>query len=508
MHHDKSRKLCVVGRSGWLLLAALGAGNAVCAEDKLIVAEPFAPSAGWALETDDAFVLTKAGCLEALARLNYSGELEPALATGWRQVSDTAWDFSIRSGVRFHNGEELTAEGVAAALNHVLSVDAPARAFSPKVVVSVVATDASTVRITTPSASVVLPHRLASPNTGILAPAAYAGERIDPVGTCSGPFKLVEHIPQQLLRLERNDDYWGGPVQLAAAELRFIPDGGVRATQVQTGEAHVSRNLPVASLQRLRTIGDVQVVTVETPRTNGLYFNNSKAPFSNAVLRKAVQSAVDVTAIAESIYEGSARPAVGPFAPDEPWAPRDAGVVSYDLETAKALLAEAGIEPGQLKTKLLAYSERAELPDLAAVVQAQLREIGIDVDIRVANYAAIEPELLAGNFDMFLLSRNHLADVADPIGFLTADYTCNGGYNLSKFCDQEVDRMLEQARGLADPAARHQLYASVASRLQNEAITTFLVHVQQSDAARSNVRNYRIHPYAHYLLVPQLSLAP
>ena len=250
-----------------------------------------------------------------------------------------------------------------------------------------------TVRITTPNPSVVLPLRLAAPNTGILAPAAYSGEQINPVGTCTGPFRIVEHVPEQALRLERNADYWGGDVQLQEAEVRFVPDGGVRATQVQTGEAHVSRIVPVSTLEKLKTVAGVDVMAIETARTNGLYFNNERAPFDNVDARRAVQSAVDAAAIATSIYEGTARPAVGPFAPNEPWSPAGASVVAYDPERATSLLAEAGIDAGQFDLTLLAYTERAELPDLAAVIQAQLQQIGFRVNIRASNWGGIEPDL-------------------------------------------------------------------------------------------------------------------
>ena len=492
---------------GSLMLFAAPFNSALAASGKIIIADPFGPTAGWALETDDAFVLTRVGCLEALARVDFDGALVPALATGWEQVSPTEWDVTIREGVKFQNGQDLTAAAVAGALNHVLGVDASARAFSPKVAASVVASGDMTVRITTPKPSVLLPHRLAAPNTGILAPAAYSGEQIDPVGTCTGPFRIAEHIPQQAVRLERNADYWGGEVRLQEAEVRFIPDGGVRATQVQTGEAHVSRIVPVSTLEKLRTVAGVNVIAIETPRTNGLYFNNKKPPFDNVNARRAVRGAIDAAAIAAAIYEGSARPAVGPFAPNEPWAPADASVVTYDPERAKSLLGEAGIDAGQLNLTLLAYTERAELPDLAAVVQGQLRQIGIKVEIRASNYAGIEPDLMSGNFDMFVLSRNHLTDVADPIGFLSADYTCDGGYNLSRFCDPAVDAALEEARSTADPAARNAVYAKIAAQLQDEAVTAFLVHVQHNEAVSERVENYRIHPLGHYVLVPELALS-
>ena len=506
MNHEATRVARRV-LTGLLALLAVSVNSAFAAGGKLVIAESFPPNAGWAMESDDTFVLTRAGCLEGLARVDFEGVVVPALATGWEQVSPTEWDVTIRDGVKFQNGEDLDAAAVAGALNHLLSADAPARAFSPKVVASVAATGDMTVRITTPDPSVLLPLRLAAPNTGILAPAAYSGEQIDPVGTCTGPFTIVEHIPDQALRLERNADYWGGDVQLAAAEMRFVPDGGVRATQVQTGEAHISRVIPASALEKLNTVAGVNVMSIETTRTNGLYLNNERAPFDNVNARRAVQSAIDTAAISGSIYEGSARPAVGPFAPNEPWSPADTSVAPYDPERAKSLLAEAGIDAGALNLTLLVYTERAELPDLAAVIQAQLQQIGVKAEIRASHWGGIESDLYAGNFDLFLLSRNYLLDVADPIAFLTADYTCEGGFNLSNFCDPAVDALVDEARGTADPSARNALYAKVAAQLQDEAVTVFLVHVQSIEAVSEKVRNYRIHPLAHYMLVPELGLA-
>ena len=507
MNHEATRVARGV-LTGLLALLAVSVSSAFAAGGKLVIADAFPPTAGWAMETDDSFTLTKAGCLEGLARLDFDGALVPALATGWEQVSPTEWDVTIREGVKFQNGESFDAAAVAGALNHVLAADAPARAFSPKVVASVAATGDMTVRITTPKPSVLLPHRLAAPNTGILAPAAYAGEQIDPMGTCTGPFRIVEYLPEQALRLERNPDYWGGDVRLQEAEFRFIPDGGVRATQVQTGEAHISRIIPVSTLEKMNTVEGVDVMAIETARTNGLYFNNERAPFDNVNARRAVQSAIDAEAIAATIYEGSARAAVGSVR-----AERTVGAGRRDRRGvrprthAKSLLAEAGIDAGALNLSLLAYTERAELPDLAAVIQAQLQQIGVKAEIRTSNWGGIEKDLYAGNFDLFLMSRNHLTDVADPIAFLTADYTCEGGFNVSNYCEPSVDAMLDAARSNADPAARNAAYAEVAAKLQDEAVTAFLVHVQHIEAVSEEVQNYRIHPLGHYLLEPDLGLA-
>jgi peptide/nickel transport system substrate-binding protein len=132
-------------------------------------------------------------------------------------------------------------------------VQTPARAFNADVISKVSATDESTVQIATPKPDPLLPLRVASPNTGILAPEAYEGKEINIEGTCTGPFTVTDEVPRQSLNLEADDNYyWVGEVNLDSAEVRFIVDGAARATQLQTGEAQIARGIPVASLARWR----------------------------------------------------------------------------------------------------------------------------------------------------------------------------------------------------------------------------------------------------------------
>jgi peptide/nickel transport system substrate-binding protein len=473
--------------------------------NKIVVAETFTPRSAFALETDDSFVLTRAGCLETLTRIDFDGTLHPALATMWKQTSPTTWEFTLRDNVKFQDGEPFTAEAVASALNNVLKATAPARAFSPKVVSAVEAVGANVVRVTTPSPSVLLPLRLASPSTGILSSKGYVDGKINPVGTCTGPFTITEETPQQGLTLKRNDAYWGTKAKVAAAEVRYIPDGNVRATQVRTGEAQIALNVPVAARKALANAAGVKLMTLETPRTTALYFNNKKAPLDNMKVRQAIQAALDLPAIVAAIYEGAGQPASGPFGPKEPWSPKGKPV-AHDVAKAKKLLEEAGIKPGTLKLGLFAYVERPEFKDLAAVIQEQLKAIGITVDIRVANYAALEPDLLSGNFDMTLLSRGHLVDVADPIGFLQADYTCTGTYNLSHYCNPQVDEMLKAAAAEPSAEKRYAVYRQVAQKLQDDAVDAFILFEQAAEAVSTKVHGYQMHPLQYYALTPQLTL--
>ncbi|MFI7065788.1 ABC transporter substrate-binding protein [Kribbella sp. NPDC050124] len=481
--------------------------SASAADRSLTIALQFTPKAGYALETDDAFVLSQVGCLETLLKYDFtSGELQPLLATKWTHTSPTTWDFTLRQGVKFQDGTALDAEGVAFALNKLLKSATPPRAFTPKVVSGVQAVDPTTVRITTPKPSALLPYRVASVNTGVLAKAAYGGRGTDVVKHCTGPFTITAQKPQQSISLERNDAYWGTKATLAKAEAKFLPDGNARATQVRTGESQVGLGVPSASIKELS--GDKSVVVSEaaTPRTTGLYLNYSKAPFDNADVRKAIQQTVDLDAIAKTIYSGTVEPAFGPFAANEPWAPKGVQPAAKNLEEAKALLQKAGYGPGKLTVSLRAYTERPEFADLAAVVQEQLKQIGITVKISMSDYAGLEPSLLGGTYDLTLLSRNHLTDIADPIGFLEADYTCKGTFNISHYCDPAFDAKLAEANGEKDPAARYVIYAELAKQLQEQAITVFLVSDKTIAARRAGVQNFVDDPLARYALTPQLSL--
>ena len=483
-----------------------GNGGGESGDGHIVYAEFFAPAAAWAPETDDGIVLSRAGCLETLLRYEADGTLSENLATAWEQVEPTTWEFTLREGVEFQDGTPMDADAVVGALQHVLDAKTPARSFNPDVVSGVEAVDASTVSLTTPEADVLLPLRMASPNTGILAPKAYEGEQIDIQGTCTGPFTVVEEVPRRSLSLERNETYWGGEVGIATAEVRFIADGATRVTQIQTGEAHIAGAVPAVALANLEGDANIQVESLQAPRTTVLLLNNSRPPFDDPLVRQALQRAIDLEAIAGSVYEGGAAPAIGPFSPDDPWAPAGAEPAAFDQAEAESLLDQAGVDPSTLSFNLIAYNDRPEFGDLAAVIQDQLGKLGMTVKISAGEYASFEPAMLSGDFDAALLSRGYLVDLGDPVGYLSSDWTCEGGYNIAHYCDDEVDAMVSEAAETEDSEARNAIYAQVAEKLQGDAGSVFLVHESLVSATRSDVQGFVQHPLNFYVLTPALSI--
>jgi peptide/nickel transport system substrate-binding protein len=480
-------------------------GPSATGGEHLVYVPAFVPRSAWAVESDDAILLSRFGCLETLIRYESDGTLRPGLAESWEQSSPTEWTFTLREGVEFQDGTPMDARAVVGAVTHVLEAPTPARSFNSDTISGVEAVDDTTVRVSTPAADVLLPYRFASPNSGILAPKAYSGRQIDIEGTCTGPFAVAK-AAQQSLTMERNEKYWGGVPKLATAEVRFVLDGDARVNQLLAGEADVIEGIPPSAQARLAGEDGVEILEDTQPRTTSIMLNASRPPFDDTRVRRALQHAVDTVAIAESVFEGGAVPAGGPFASSDPWAPEEAEPVTLDQDEAKRLLAEARVEPSSLHIELIAYNDQPAFADLAAVIQDQLSQIGVEVDILTGDYASFEPDLLEGDFDAVLLSRGYLVDVGDPAGYLSSDFTCEGGYNIAHYCDSEADVMIRQASATQDAETRHALYARIGDKLQADAAAVFLVLNSGLSATQPEVKGYEMHPLNFYGLTPELSI--
>lgn len=481
-----------------LPLAALMAAPA--AAQQITWADNEKIETGWELHSTDSYLASRVGCYEGLTRISNDITVEPALATAWVQTSPTTWEFTIRDGVKFQDGTDLTAETVAKALTNLLDAPVPARAVSRKVVEKVEATGPMTVTVTTVGPLVTLPGRLGAPAAVILSPAGYADGKINPVGTCTGPFEIVSFDAGQGIKTRAFAGYWGDPAKIGESEARFIPDSGTRGTMARSGEAQIVRLVPPYLAGQMKSEGSLKVYEVPAPRVVELLLNNGRPPFNDERVRQAVKLAIDTAAISAAVYEGLAPPAGAAFRQGEPWSAPNAPPVTQDVARAKALLVEAGIAEGSLELELLVYTGKTELADIAEIVQAMLGDIGIKVNVRLAEYAAIEPDMLAGNFDMAFLSRGYLTDVPEPVGYLSADYGCEGSYNISHFCDPEVDAKLAAVSSEPDPKARFAGYAELAQYIYDKAVTVYIVNETLFDVTTANIQGYQPHPMNYYVV--------
>ncbi|GHH86714.1 ABC transporter substrate-binding protein [Streptomyces capitiformicae] len=449
--------------------SSVGTEEAGSEGKRIRVAHMLPPRSGLSPLSDDAFKLSRWSTAETLVKLNAVGDAQPALATEWEQ-SGKSWTFTIRDGVTFHDGTKLTGEAVVNSLT-VAATASP----KPRILDGVELTakaDGNTVTVTTGTEDPLVPQRLSSPQLSILAAKAYKGKTVNPVGAGTGPFELTKVNGTSSASLDRYDGYWGGKAKAPGIDVKFVPDGTARAAALRTGEADIVEAIPVSQAAVL----DQDLITeVPMPRTNTLYLNTEKGVFKDVSLRAAAREAIDAKSIVEGVYEGRADVAEGLLGPALPWAAELRSTVKR---------AAAGKPSGQTIT-IGTYSDRAELPEVAATLQQQLQKAGFKVKLDVREYANIESDALAGEFDAFILSRATVLDSGDPAAYLYSDFGSDGSFNLSQFADKTVDAALDKASETATGDARRKavIEAEAAVLGTDAAVPMLHERVIQGDAA-------------------------
>ncbi|WP_433701136.1 ABC transporter substrate-binding protein [Nocardiopsis sp. CA-288880] len=455
-------------------LAATGcfpAGDDTAADDgRISVAMMQPPRSALSPLTDDAFKLSRWSTAETLVTLDEVGDPQPGLATEWARTDPTTWTFTIREGVDFHDGTELTADVAAHALEYAAQASP-----KPRILDGVelgVEAQGDTLTVTTAEEDPLVPQRLSSPQLSILAESAYEGGSVSPVGTGTGPFELVEVTGTTAARLDRFDGYWGEPALAPGIDVAFVPDGTARAAALRTGEADIVESVPTSQAALLE---EDTLTEVPMPRTNTLYLNTGEGPFTDPGLRAAAREAIDRESLVEGVYEGRADVAEGLLGPALPWAAeRPARTGATEAE-----------DPDGASVTLATFTDRAELPEVATVLEQQLEDAGFEVEQVVREYANIEEDALSGEFDAFILSRATVLDSGDPAAYMTSDFSCDGSFNIAQLCDERVDAALEAAElAPAGEERRAAILEAEAAVLGTDAAIPMLhERVIQGDAA-------------------------
>ncbi|MDI6101686.1 ABC transporter substrate-binding protein [Actinoplanes sp. NEAU-A12] len=467
-------------------------------EKRLRVGSAFAPDGRLSPYTDDATLVTQFGAAEPLVRLKPDGLVEPALAASWTQPDDKTLRLTLRDNVTFHDGTALTAKAAVDALTHATAAKPAPRAIA-KVKLTATAVDDKTIDVRTEQPDPALLNRLASPQLMILAPKAYAEDagRPDPVGHGTGPYRITRVQGATAATLERFDTYWGGRPQLPGLDVRFLTDGAARAGALRAGEVDVVNALPVAQLPN---ITDQRVVEIPLPRTIGLHLVSSEGKaFADAGLRAAAKAALDPAAITAAVYEGRADAPTGLFGPASAWA-------ATARPAVPVVAAATAADPAGRKITLATYTDRPELPEVASAIAAAWKTRGFEVETVVREYTVLEPDLLAGKFDAVLGTRSYLLDAADPIGYLRSDFSCEGSYNLARFCDPAVEARLDAADAVTDIAGRQDAALRIEADLTGRAITVPIGHERARIGAAKGVGGLAEDPYERTLVTVGTSL--
>ena len=396
---------------------------------------------------------------ETLVNRAPDGTLEPELAESWNTIDDTTWEFTLREGVRFHDGTAFDAEAAAFSIERLLDPETRAiGSFILTMVEEVRVVDERTVRVITDRPFAPLPAHLSHPVTAIVSPTAAAGDLgVEPVGT--GPFLFESRSSNTDLRLRANDEYWGGAPAIREITFQVVPEMGTQLVGLQAGTIDLVSNVPP---ERFASIDENPDLSGEQFLGWGsvyLGYNTERGPLADERVRRAIALAIDRQGIIDNLREGMARPAVAMVPGTVFGSETDAEAVPFDPAAARGLLREAGVSL-PLAVALNTF-EGAETRQLATAIQAQLADVGIEVTVEITDYGAFAAATSASDHDLWLTTWGTVTLDADYTLYALLHSGQRGADNRSLYAVEEVDRLLEEARAAGTAAARQALYARV-----------------------------------------------
>ncbi len=425
---------------------------------------------------------------EGLVKPTPDGELVPAVAEKW-DISDDhlTYTFTLREGVKFHNGDTVTPEDVVYSINRCKSSDDPGVIPIPafEAILSVEALDDKTVAITLAEPS----NEFLSYLTAAILPADYTEQDTAPVGT--GPFKYVSRVAQDNVVLERFDDYWGTPASLEQVTFKIIENGDSLLMSLQSGAIDLCSHLTSTQVAQLPADFYTEVGTMNL--VQALYLNNAEKPFDDVRVRQALCMAIDRQGIFDLAFDGyghpigsSIYPAFGKYF--------DESLVDYyqhDVEGAKALLAEAGYPDGFDMTITVPSNYKPHL-DTAEVIANQLAEIGVRATIQPIEWKSWLEDVYAGRkFQSTVVGLDASNMTARA---LLERFVSDFGKNFINYNNVEYDSLFKQAQSCYDDAEQTQLYKQMERNLTENAANVYIQDLADLVAVRNGLEGVNFYP--------------
>jgi peptide/nickel transport system substrate-binding protein len=466
-----------------------------------------------AIVTDgESFAVTK-NIYDTL--VEYKGDttdIEPALATDWKISDDgKTYTFNLRKGVKFHDGTDFNADAVVFNFNRWKNATDEAKfAYYPSmfggfgdksVIADVKATDDYTVVMTLQHPLAPFLKDLAMSPFAIASPKAVkeAGDKYGlttAVGT--GPYIFKNWKSKDTITLTKNDNYWKkGEPELDGIVFKVIPDNTARLNALKNGEIDLMDGVNPSDLKGLEGNKDLQVFYRPPMNVGYLGMTLTQKPFDNKLVRQAVNYAVDKKSIIDAFFAGAAVPAKNPMPPSIAGYNDDIKPYDFDLNKAKQLLAQAGF-PNGFKTTLWAMpNPRPYMPEPSKIAEAiahNLKEIGIDAEIKTIEWTTYLDKVKKGEFPMYMLGWTGDNGDADNFLYTLLSTDAIGSNNNSFYSNPEVDKLLKQAQTVTDESQRNELYKQAQVLIHEDAPWVPLVHSRPALVGKSSIKGFKPHP--------------
>lgn len=426
---------------------------------------------------------------EGLVKPNSDGEMIPAVAEKYTLSEDgTTYTFTLREGVKFHNGQTVTAEDVVYSINRCAAVpegqEKPlVAAFSA--VKSVEALDEKTVAVTIAQRDL----EFISYMTAAIIPADYGNQDTAPVGT--GPFRFVSRTPQQDFVMERFEDYWGAPAWLDKVTYKICENADALVMNLNGGSIDLCAHLTSAQASQLNQ--NFQVLEGTMNLVQAIYLNNQAKPFDNQLVRQALCYAIDRQGIMDMVADGHGTAVGSSIYPafTKYFLPELVDKYPHDVAKAKELLAQAGYPDGFDMTISVPNNYQPHM-DTAEVVAEQLREAGINVTIQPVEWSTWLDTIYNGRqFQATVVG----VDAANMTARAMLErFTSDYGKNFINYNNPAYDALFQKAINAQDEAGQTDLYKQMETMLADTAANVYIQDLCDLVAMRQDLGGLKFYP--------------
>lgn len=405
---------------------------------------------------------------EALISRDAEMNMVPGLATSWEQIDDTHYRFTLREGVKFHNGSDFTAEDVLYTFEQNTASEATASTIGPvdipnceiesdhSIVIALSQPYPAFLNCCTLDIAAIVDKETMEE----IGEEAYAA---NPVGT--GPFQFVEWATGDYIEMEANKDWWGGEINFDTLVLRYIPEGATRAIEAESGGVDIA-HITVSDAANAESSPETDLQVNRILNTSYVSFNCSIEPFNNVKVRQAISLALDTDAIVKATYQDYTEVARSFLAPDIwGYTEVDSEFDGYDVEKAKQLLSEAGYPDGFACTLVSNANQTT-----AEMIQAQLKEVGIEVTLNVTDFANWLDAITNGKQQMYY--GGWTVPSGDASEAFAAFHSANmGPTNRSFYGSPEADELIDTIDSVTDEEQRMAACVELQELLADECVT-------------------------------------
>lgn len=427
---------------------------------------------------------------DTLIKVTPEGEFEPGLAESWEISEDgLTITFTLREGISFHNGREMTAEDVEFSFQRLMDEESP-RAGDYANIKEINVVDESTIEFVTENLNAALLSDFAYPWTAIVAEEAVENLRNEPVGT--GPFKLAKWIPQQQLVLTKNEDHYD-PAILETINFKMMPDATSQVSALQAGELDII-GVTGDLVSQFEGQDAFTILENEANSIQLMAMNLENEALADERVRQAINYAVDKQALIETVWWGYGQQIGSHYPPILKEYAGTNDVITHDPEKAEELLAEAGYSDGLELDMYLPASYQAYV-DAGQIIADELGKVGITLNIEIVEWATWLSDVYTDReYDLTVVGHTGRLD---PYVLLSRYHT-ESGENYFNYSNERVDEILTLVQEELDDNARLTLYQEMQEILAKEVPAFYIQSPTALTVTGHDVAGYTAYPIDIY----------